>query len=71
MSKSQPQHDKIKAGIDAAERGDFATDDEVVGVRRKFDRRVGLTTELPEEWAVAVRTAKVPEESAHLDIELK
>ena len=35
------------------------------------DRQVGLTTELPEEWVEAVRHAKVPEEFAHLDAELK
>jgi prevent-host-death family protein len=38
---------------------------------KRRDRRVGLTTELPEEWAEAVREAKVPEELASLDAELK
>ncbi len=38
---------------------------------RRRDRRAGLTTELPEEWVAAVRLAKVPEEFAHLDAELK
>lgn len=38
---------------------------------KRRDRRVGLTTELPEEWANAVRDAKVPDEFAHLDSELK
>jgi hypothetical protein len=38
---------------------------------RRRDRRVGLTVELPEEWADAVRSAKVSEEFAHLDAELK
>ncbi len=38
---------------------------------KRRDRRVGLTSELPEEWAEAVRNAKVPEEFAHLDDELK
>ncbi len=38
---------------------------------RRRDRRAGLTTELPEEWVVAVRLAKVPEEFTHLDAELK
>jgi prevent-host-death family protein len=38
---------------------------------KRRDRRVGLTTELPEEWVDAVRHAKVPDEFAHLDAELK
>lgn len=38
---------------------------------RRRDRRVGLTAELPEEWAEAVRRAKVADEFAHLDAELK
>ena len=38
---------------------------------KRRDRRVGLTAELPEEWAEAVRHAKVPDEFAHLDAELK
>lgn len=38
---------------------------------KRRDRRVGLTTELSEEWVEAVRRAKVPEEFAHLDAELK
>ena len=38
---------------------------------KRRDRRVGLTTELPEEWIEAVRDANVPEEFAHLDAELK
>lgn len=38
---------------------------------KRRDRRVGLTTELPEEWVEAVRNAEVPEEFAHLDAELK
>ena len=38
---------------------------------KRRDRQVGLTTELPEEWVEAVRHAKVPEEFAHLDAELK
>ncbi len=38
---------------------------------KRRDRRVGLTTDLPEEWADAVRHAKVPEEFAALDAELK
>jgi prevent-host-death family protein len=38
---------------------------------RRRDRRVGLTTELSEEWADAIRQAKVPDEFAHLDAELK
>jgi prevent-host-death family protein len=38
---------------------------------RRRDRRVGLATELPEEWHDAVRQAKVPDEFKHLDDELK
>jgi prevent-host-death family protein len=38
---------------------------------RRRDRRVGLTTELAEEWTEAVRGAEVPAEFAHLDAELK
>ena len=38
---------------------------------RRRDRRVGLTTELGEEWTEAVRSAQVPAEFAHLDAELK
>ena len=38
---------------------------------KRRDRRVGLTDELPEEWVEAVRSAKVPDEFAPLDAELK
>ena len=38
---------------------------------KRRDRRVGLTTELPEEWREAVLDAKVPNEFAFLDDELK
>ena len=38
---------------------------------RRADRRVGLTSELPDEWIEAVRKAKVPDEYARLDAELK
>ena len=38
---------------------------------KRRDRQVGLTTELPEEWVEAVRSANVPDEFAHLDAELK
>jgi len=38
---------------------------------KRRDRRVGLATELPEEWVEAVRNAEVPDEFAHLDAELK
>jgi prevent-host-death family protein len=38
---------------------------------KRRDRRVGLTSELPDEWFEAVRDAKVPDEFAHLDDELK
>jgi prevent-host-death family protein len=34
-------------------------------------RRVGSSTELPEEWLEPVRRAKVPDEFAVLDDELK
>src|SRR3954452_7184524 len=33
---------------------------------KRRDRRVGLTSELPEEWIEAVRNAKAPDEFAHL-----
>ena len=42
-----------------------------MGAPKRRDRSVGLTTELPEEWVEAVRKAKVPDEFAHLDAELK
>jgi hypothetical protein len=35
------------------------------------DRRVGATADPPEEWIEAVKQATMPEESAHLDAELK
>ena len=38
---------------------------------RRRDRRAGLTSELPEDWIEAVRSANVPEEFAQLDDELK
>ena len=38
---------------------------------KRRDRQVGLTAELPEEWVEAVRKARVPDEFAHLDAELK
>ena len=38
---------------------------------KRRDRRVGLTTELSAEWADAVRNAKVADEFAALDAELK
>ena len=38
---------------------------------KRRDRRVGLATELPEDWIEAVRAAKVPDEFAALDAELK
>jgi PHD/YefM family antitoxin component YafN of YafNO toxin-antitoxin module len=44
--------------------------DEYARLKRR-DRRVGLTSELPEEWVDAVRNAKVPDENASLDAELK
>lgn len=38
---------------------------------KRRDRRVGLAEDLPEEWVEAVRNAKVPDEFAGLDAELK
>jgi prevent-host-death family protein len=38
---------------------------------KRRDRRVGLASELPEDWIEAVRAAKVPDEFAALDAELK
>jgi prevent-host-death family protein len=38
---------------------------------KRRDRRVGLTEDLPEKWVEAVRNAKVPDEFAALDAELK
>ena len=38
---------------------------------KRRDCRVGLTLNLPEGWAEAVRRAKVPEGFTHLDPELK
>jgi prevent-host-death family protein len=38
---------------------------------KRRDRQVGLATELTEEWVEAVRNAKVGDEFAHLDAELK
>lgn len=35
------------------------------------DRKVYMTTELPDEWIEAVRNAKVPDEFAYLDAELE
>jgi prevent-host-death family protein len=44
--------------------------DEYARLKRR-ERQVGLAAELPEEWAEAVRNAKVPDAFAHLDAELK
>ena len=38
---------------------------------KRRDRRVFPTSELPEEWIEAVSKAKVPDEYAYLDAELK
>jgi prevent-host-death family protein len=38
---------------------------------KRRDRKAGLTTELPDEWIEAVREARVPDEFADLDAELK
>jgi PHD/YefM family antitoxin component YafN of YafNO toxin-antitoxin module len=44
--------------------------DEYARLKRR-DRQVGRASELPEEWVDAVRKARVPDEYAHLDAELK
>lgn len=38
---------------------------------KRRDRRVFRTSELPDEWVEAVEKAKVPDEYAYLDAELK
>ncbi len=38
---------------------------------RRLGRRAGLSAKLPGDWADAVRRAKVPDEFAPLDAELK
>jgi prevent-host-death family protein len=38
---------------------------------KRRDRRVFRTSELPDEWFEAVKNAKVPDEYAYLDAELK
>jgi prevent-host-death family protein len=38
---------------------------------KRRDRRVGLTTELPDEWLEALEKAKSPDESRNLDEGLK
>jgi hypothetical protein len=38
---------------------------------KRRDCCVGLTEDLPDEWIEAVRSAKVPDEFAGLDAELK
>jgi prevent-host-death family protein len=38
---------------------------------KRRDRKVGLVEDLPDEWIEAIREAKVPDEYAHLDDELK
>ena len=38
---------------------------------KRRDRRVFLTSEIHEEWIEAVSKAKVPDEYAYLDVELK
>lgn len=38
---------------------------------KRRDRKVGLTSELSDEWIEAVKNAKVPDEYAYLDEELK
>jgi hypothetical protein len=60
------------AGTTPDGRDEFAvlSAEEYARLKRR-DRRVGLTEELPEEWVEAVRNAKVPDEFAGLDAELK
>ena len=41
------------------------------GRLRRRERRVGLTSELGQEWIEAVRNARVPDEFGHLDADLK
>jgi hypothetical protein len=38
---------------------------------KRRNRRVGRTSELPQEWVEAVRRATVPDEFAYLDDELR
>ena len=38
---------------------------------KRRDRKAGLTVDLSDEWAEAVLQAKVPDEYAYLDEELK
>ena len=38
---------------------------------KRRDRRVGLTSQLPEEWMAAVRRAKVPRQASRLGAEPK
>jgi prevent-host-death family protein len=38
---------------------------------KRRDRRVFRTVDLPDEWIEAIEKAKVPDEYAHLDAELK
>ena len=57
-------------GRDPRERIAVLPAEEYARLKRR-DRRVGLAEELPEEWIEAVRAAKVPDEFAALDAELK
>lgn len=59
-----------RRGIDPRERIAVLPVEEYARLKRR-DRRVGLAEDLPEEWIEAVRTAKVPDEFAPLDAELK
>ena len=38
---------------------------------KRRDRRVGLAVDLPDEWLEVVKLAKVPDEFAYLDDEMK
>jgi len=44
--------------------------DEYARLKRR-DRSAGLTSELAGDWIEAVSQAKIPDEHAHLDAELK
>jgi hypothetical protein len=71
-ARSEPVTITTPAGTTPDSRDEFVvlSAEEYARLKRR-DRRVGLTEELPEEWVEAVRTAKVPDEFAGLDAELK
>jgi len=71
-ARREPVTITIPAGTTLDGRDEFVvlSAEEYARLKRR-DRRVGLTEELPEEWVEAVRNAKVPDEFAALDAELK